>query len=114
VRQRAWSEARGAYARATWLDPNAKEVRRWRARVLYAEAELSRAQGIADLDAYARALRLDPQLEAAKLTRERLLDDPLARVQHYKRLAALGALVLFLGMALVLVRAARASAGDHA
>lgn len=105
--QRAWAEAHAAYLRATWLDPESAELRPWRARVAYAEAELSRAQGVVDLNAYARAVRWDPQLEAARRTRERLLADPQARVQHSKRLAALAALVLILGMLLVCVRAAR-------
>ena len=105
--RREWAGAHAAYLRATWLDPASSELRQWRARVTYAEAELSRAQGVVDLNAYARALRFDPQLEAARRTRERLLEDPLARVQHHKRLAALGALVLILGMLLVFLRASR-------
>jgi hypothetical protein len=96
-----------AYRRALWLDANAGEAQRWRAQLEYAAAELALTHGVADLAGYERALRLDPQLSAARRAQVALSGERARRLRERKHAAAAASLVLFSVLAGVLLVNAR-------
>jgi tetratricopeptide (TPR) repeat protein len=106
--------ALAAYRRAVRLDPSAPDAKKWRAQAEFVAAELALENGVIDLEGYARALTLDPELHAASEARDRLSGEKLRRAQAKKRWAAGVALVLLLGLMVLVLRARAATPLDAA
>jgi tetratricopeptide (TPR) repeat protein len=102
------SAARDAYQRALRLAPKAPDAPRWRAQLAFIDAELSLSRGVVDLKLYERALAHDPEHAAAAQAKDRLSGAAAARDRTRKKLAALGALALLGGVAVLLLKKPRA------
>jgi tetratricopeptide (TPR) repeat protein len=87
------------YRRATRLAPQGAQRGTWEAQLRFAEAELSLTAGVADVDAYERALALDPDHEGAAEALAVLTGDRPPELESKERRWAAAAGVLLLAIA---------------
>lgn len=99
------ARAEAVWRLALWVEPEGAHAREIRAAVLFLEAELAMARGVADPELYDAVLRVDPGHGRARAQRSAVAQDEVLRARRQRRtLGALGLLGVALGTLWLLVR----------